>query len=87
MNVIDEERRDQDTAELDDLANKTGKLSNDLKDRIKSLESAPPGQDAQMRRNRVRSPLMGLWTFADGLGLDCSPSLEVPRVYTELPEG
>lgn len=52
---MDESAAAQEAAQLDALAVETRILSNQLKDRIKALESTPnSGHDAEMRRNRVR---------------------------------
>lgn len=70
LNAIDP-GQSHDMAQLDQLAAETRALSNELKQRIKALESAPPGPDAQMRKNRVRrasaviSPLDSIDTSSD----------------------
>jgi syntaxin 1B/2/3 len=42
-----------ETDEIDSLTTRTRTLIQDLKQRIKRMESAPQQQDAQLRKNRV----------------------------------
>ena len=56
LNSTDEAANHQNTALLDDLINQTRDLGNSIKQRIQAVESKPmqPGQDARIRKNRVR---------------------------------
>ena len=67
LNSTDEAANQQAQALLQDLVNQTRELSNNLKQRIQALDSAPAGrpQDARIRKNQVRVVL----AFAVGLAL------------------
>lgn len=56
LTSTDETYNQHNAALLDDLINRTRDLTNDIKGRIKTLESepAPPGEDARMRKNQVQ---------------------------------
>ena len=44
----------EESEQLDSLAEENRNLSQDLKERIQRLAQQPQGQDAELRRNRVR---------------------------------
>ncbi|KAF5381062.1 hypothetical protein D9615_003890 [Tricholomella constricta] len=52
MSVMDPGQTN-DVAQLDQLADDTRSLSNNLKERIKALERTPVGPNAQIRKNRI----------------------------------
>ncbi|KAG6818182.1 hypothetical protein H0H87_000087 [Tephrocybe sp. NHM501043] len=52
LNVIDH-GESQDVAQLEQISGETRTLSNRLKDRIKTLERAPAGPDAKIRKNQT----------------------------------
>ena len=69
INAVGEVSRTE-TDEIDSLTASTRTLIQDLKQRIKRLESAPQQQDAQLRKNRVTffllkfiNPLTNLFIF------------------------
>jgi len=55
LNSTDETANQQNSAQLDELVERTRELSNSLKQRIQSLEAAPAGrpQDARIRKNQT----------------------------------
>ena len=54
LNSIDDGGHEQ-LERIDSLTTETRGLSQELKERIKRMEGAPMQQDAQLRRNRVRT--------------------------------
>lgn len=56
LTSTDETYNQHNAARLDDLVNQTRDLTNDIKARVKALESqAPlPGEDTRIRKNQVR---------------------------------
>lgn len=74
LNSMDDSQ--QNHAVLDELVGETRALSNQLRNRIQTLakQPTPPGQDARIRQNQVRtvpSFFMLLVVLVGGMAMEC----------------
>lgn len=78
LTSTDETYNQHNAARLDDLVNQTRDLTNDIKARLRALESQPsrPGEDARMRKNQVGAIYFG----CSPTGMDGIPYLVCPQI-------
>lgn len=83
---MDEATAQRNAKQLDDLAEETSALSNQLKIRIKSLQKkGGSGRDGQIRKQQVPFTSNGAYApFATSLCVDWFSEAEVRRSHSEL---